>query len=323
MSEFGRVLAVSREPRGDQLAVAAVVNDTVLFLEDASDFSEKGGKAQVTDPEGATEEVRYQAVDLTADTITLTNGILNAYEEGSEVKPIPTRNSRVAYVQLDDPDSLPIRATVPFAMRQQLPLGIRGDELAEDETEIRAPENVIVDITAGNWVVRDIVGIETAIEDAGIESQLIEKSFTIPGNAEVTTYMQLWPAPIDLRFVRVDVVAGIPPSGGDLEMNLRVYSEDIATSVGVFTTDSRLLVPSGESVDSAEIGDLDTNWNVQIIRQREKLGVKVVTASGAGAVVISCVFEPVGPQDTQKLALQRTLAVAASAGIATSGVINP
>lgn len=323
MSEFGRVLAVSREPRSDQLAAAAAVNDVVLLVEEASQFSESGGTARLVDPEGTTEDVRYASADLTADTLTLVNGLLNAYDEGTEVIPLPVRNSRVAYVQLDDPDSLPIRARVPYAIRQQLPLGIRGDELAEDETEIRSPENVIVDLVAGDWVVRDIVGTETAIEEAGTESQLIEKSFQISGEAVVQEYMQLWPIPTDLRFVRVDVVAGTPPSGGDLEMNLRVWSEDLGSVAGVFTVDSRLIVPDGQYVDSAEVGDLDTEWNIKILRKREKLGVKVVTASGAGAVTVSCVFEPVGPEDTEPLALQRGTAVGATGGVASSGVVNP
>lgn len=323
MSEYGRVLAVSREPRSDLLLEQAVAGATSLEVDDTSDFADNGGLLRITDPEGTTEDVRYLAPDRDLDLLPLENALANTYDEGSEVIPLPVRNHRVAYVQLDDPDSLPIRARVPYAMRQQLPLGIRGDELAEDETEIRAPENVIVDLVGGDWVVRDIVGTETAIEEAGTEAQLIEKSFTIPDAAVVGEYMQLWPIPIDLRFVRVDVVAGDAPSGGDLEMNLRVWDENVNSAAGVFSVDSRLKVPSGENVDSAEIGDLDTTWNVKVVRKREKLGLKVITANGAGAIVVSCVFEPIGPEETEVLALHRTAALAAAADIATSGVVVP
>ena len=324
MSESGRVLAVSLEARADQLVQDESSSATTLHLNDVADFNETGGQARLTDDDGNVQDVVYTVASMEDDTLTLAAGLLTSFPEGTEVMPLPRKNSRMAYVQLDDPDFPAIMARIPYGMRNQLPLGMRSDELAENDLAIRSPENVLVDLVSGYWMVTDIVGTETALEDVGTEAELIEQPFTIVGDAtNSTSYPQLWPIPTNMRFVRVDVCAGTPPSGGDLEMNLRVYSEDALSSVPVFATDARLIVPDGDKVAAAEIGDLDTEWLRQEVYEREKLGVRVVTANGAADIVISCVFEPIGPRDAEPLAQQRFGELDAVGDISTSGVINP
>lgn len=156
----GRVVAVTEELAGDSLAVDATIGETVLFLEDATDFPEAGGLLSLQGESSISPTYVYEftSADHDAATVTLAVALGQSWGAGTTVRMSPERRTRFAYIQLDDPEEPPILARVPFHMRGLLPMGQRSDVDGDDEDsgDARLPEDATVELIRGSWRITDV-----------------------------------------------------------------------------------------------------------------------------------------------------------------------
>lgn len=179
---YGRVVDMVRVSDGATFAVAGGIADTVLHLSDTSDFDELGGQVQI----GA-DVYDYDAVDYDADTITLTTGLLVAWEVDDLVEVLDPELGTVvveyvAHVLLEDqdPGDAPIEVTVQHALVDLLSEAIRGG-VAEAVTLMRdGPDDFLIFQVEGKLAV-DIALAQTQTQLDSVQVDLDElNNVTLP-----------------------------------------------------------------------------------------------------------------------------------------------
>jgi hypothetical protein len=147
----GRILAVTEAQVGDALSQDATAGDVLLYLEDATFFSEDGGTVEISDDTNL-EDIAYiaGAVDFENDTLTVASPLANSYAAGeTSVSVYPLRSQIYASVQPTGADDDPITAVVPSNVSAVLGLGTRAD----DEIEEARME---LDHDSGEWILVDV-----------------------------------------------------------------------------------------------------------------------------------------------------------------------
>lgn len=158
--ESGRIVSVSSELFGDELAADATTGDTVLHVLDAGDFDElEGGTLQLNG-----EIIDYIAVDNDADTLTLATGISADAAAGDRVYvwdaiTLAVAREVTAYVMPPgkQANADPLPAKVLQALAPQLADGNREDDKGE---------SVTIQLVGTQWTVIDVVGKEPAVTAA-------------------------------------------------------------------------------------------------------------------------------------------------------------
>ncbi len=174
MIRTGRVLAVRERTRGAGLLADAALGATVLSLEDAGDFDDRGGAARIYDPTGAiatSEVVQYGAggVDDLANTLALSAGTANAWTAGDiRVDVYPAEIERLATVIVDDADDEgdEIDVRVPHALYDRVDVGVRA---AVDREAVR------LELVGFTWQIADVLG-----EAPAVDGGFIDPGSTIP-----------------------------------------------------------------------------------------------------------------------------------------------
>jgi len=145
----GTVLDVYKEYAGSPTTQDAFTGDTVLYLEDASDFAEEGGTLVLDDG----IPLEYDSADLDADTVSLTVPLARASLGGlvaeSFVLVHPMITWRSVSLHVDGFDE-PMIARVPHHYWPWLPLGARDDTVRR--------ETIRITFDGEDWSVTDIEG---------------------------------------------------------------------------------------------------------------------------------------------------------------------
>lgn len=131
---FGRVLSVREREAGALLAQDQSASDTVLVLDDVSQFGEVTGDALIRDEDGNTEAIVITAFDAEADEITLASGLVSGWSEGDVVLVQPSIVTRYAMVAVDGAEDDAVEAIVPSQVAHLLSVGTRVDEAQERVT---------------------------------------------------------------------------------------------------------------------------------------------------------------------------------------------
>lgn len=329
----GRVIAVTEEVDGDYLDVAATATDTEIQLEDASPFDEDGGKALIVDSDGDIQErIVYTSADFDTDILTLSGGLMNSYDSGVLVQVRPEHKTRYAAIQPDDDEAPSVRARIPFYIKSQLPLGQRSPDIGDDDIETRPPEEVVFEMVRGEWVVKDIIGTFPVSDE---KFMTVSKTFRIPrSRVEVGHYDETWTADKRYRIMGVRGRAGRHdadthpndgvPQGADILIQIWVTDAADETSRAVLAADDRLRIDSGTHKDAQWIREEDVDWNVKFIEEDESVNVRLAqvgSSTPGGPLEVTLVLVP--EEVVAEMVGERGGDIDATAGISSSGVINP
>ena len=187
MSAHGEVLEV--EDLNLQSAVLSN-SSTTIYLEDASGFPTGSGQGSVFDSEtGSTVNVTWDSVDYDNDALISDTGGFPGLVPYAVLTYLPVYTTRVAWVQLDDPELPPVAARVPFTMTPMIPLGMRSNALAEGDTTTRTPEEVLIDQIRDVWYVVDILGQSATIDTSFISGSIDISDGTPPGGFTTPTVL--------------------------------------------------------------------------------------------------------------------------------------
>lgn len=139
----GRILEVWIEPTGDVLITAAITSDTVLYLNDVSDFSDSGGQLMIN---GVVKT--YLSRDTSLDSLTLSGTLGAAAADGDPVYISPLSYEKWCHVKPDEGmDMLKVR--IPRSIDSRFDTEIR--------TEVDK-ESVLISDETGEWVIKDVIG---------------------------------------------------------------------------------------------------------------------------------------------------------------------
>lgn len=188
--QYARVLSVDSVPLGSDLASDVTAGDTVLWIEDTSDFSEDGGEIFL-----GGELVSYETVDPEEFTLTLTEPAPASLviDEDDTFVAIADENGLVvrelmASLDVDDftadeaADS--IIAEIDFALIPHLPEGIRSEE-EQELVEIEWDEDGTVRIL--NIVREKPLLTAEYIDTTTITPDLLPSDGHAPGNSPTPT----------------------------------------------------------------------------------------------------------------------------------------
>jgi hypothetical protein len=148
----GRVVAVEEKLFGSELAVATTGGETTIFVEDALDFEEDGGQAQVYVDNVSGEIIQYSSADPDTGALVLTAPIVGAFPAETELVLYPRVIERVAHVMFSDDAGAAeaVEARVPHWLYDRMEVGIRDEGTTDGETvnvEYEGDELVITDMT--------------------------------------------------------------------------------------------------------------------------------------------------------------------------------
>lgn len=156
--EHGQVVSVDRRTFGSQIHADTATAETTLTVDDAADFDEDGGTLVIND-----QVIAYTAVDDDTGDITLAAGLDDDALEGDAVEIYDPAigavfSELVAVLAVDDDldNTEPIEATVPNALADRLPEGVRGDD--------GESVSIIWDDDDDEWLVQDILGQPARID---------------------------------------------------------------------------------------------------------------------------------------------------------------
>lgn len=137
--EYGRVLEVSIQPSGGEVATFAASGSTSIELEDAYDFEESGGTLEING-----QTVAYTGWDDDdTDTVWLSAPLAADANPGDAVYVIPRGESKWAMIDMEDDDE-GVQALIPFALSDRFDDGIRDPD---------EQESVMVSDDSGRWEV--------------------------------------------------------------------------------------------------------------------------------------------------------------------------
>jgi hypothetical protein len=144
--EYGVILNVDEEIDGSVLTSDAATDDTVLYVDDTTDFEEEGGDVII-------DEVIYEytAVDDEAGTITLATGLLADAAAETYVDITPSGDDRIATVRIDNAhdEGEYIEAPILHSLFPFLAPGARDQ---------RGGEQVKLRDDGSGWIVVDVLG---------------------------------------------------------------------------------------------------------------------------------------------------------------------
>lgn len=175
MAQFGKVTAVTEEPVGTTLAVAAVVGDTTITVDDVSKLAWPAGGLQIGDDE--TNELRiYTIADAASEDVDTIDSdddedvaegivnlftfvgppaLVNGYDVDTPVIQYPQVTEKIATVQLpDQEEELVLR--VPQQLTDRLTTDIRVDLSGTTGTS----ETVELEESESEYVITDVIGEE-------------------------------------------------------------------------------------------------------------------------------------------------------------------
>lgn len=141
----GRILAVQTDTDGSTAAADAAVSDTVLYVNDASDFHEGGGQLKLDDG----KLITYSSADMDADSISLVAPLAIEVLEGAFVSTFPVVKTRWASCEIFGYDD-PLNVLVPLHYWAWLRGGAREESKQERVT-------VIYD--GNDWIVFNVEGV--------------------------------------------------------------------------------------------------------------------------------------------------------------------
>lgn len=153
----GRVIEVSSINIGDELVKDQFINDTVLYLDDVSEFDEDGGQVSI-----AGVVYSYTTIDDDSSTLTLVApGLTTDAADATDVLIYPLATEMVALVNVDEEDDA-IYARIPMSMERQIVDRIR------DPSE---QESVEIELQGNEWVIVDILGqADTTYQGGGAKT---------------------------------------------------------------------------------------------------------------------------------------------------------
>lgn len=231
----GQIVTVTRSLAGSTVVVDAVATDTVLFLDDVSDFNDAGGSVSI---DGEVYEYAEDAVDREANSLTISTGLsggMTAYEDFVAVYPeAPTHHAEVL---LTDDSGVTVSARVPHWARDLLREGPRDPDLRESvdllnmgvdwlllDIEFRNGERdasttpIIVTTDAGESVRIDGDGISTFTNDP-VPIRTIPGTFAFVAVDDGFLYANDWVGTFGVRKFDLatgdEVVSGWPITPGN------------------------------------------------------------------------------------------------------------
>lgn len=157
MRENGYIDSVTYVRMGTFLLEDAAIDDTVIVVEDASDFDDTGGALMVNG-----NEYEYVAVDYDENTVELATPLAEAALSEDEVVVLPMSYQAQASVITSDEDE-PIIAVVSHALFDRLPEGLREGDL----------EAVAIELVGDTWYVVDVLGQEPVIDGSYIDPETL------------------------------------------------------------------------------------------------------------------------------------------------------
>jgi hypothetical protein len=157
----GRVMSVTEDLAGSTLVGSISAGATTLPLVDATFFVAEGGQALVGD-DTTNEVVTYDSVDLDADEIHLTAGLVNGYDDDDPVVLWPLLRMRYAQVQPTGSQDDTLQTAVPSQCWDVLPVGTREDA-AREQVVLEA------DAETAAFVVRDVYSNAESLEDVAAD----------------------------------------------------------------------------------------------------------------------------------------------------------
>jgi hypothetical protein len=157
MPLVGRVVGVEDVSIGSSVVIAASATDTELEVEDSLWYPQDGGTLQVTlAADGSVFTIDYDSVDDATDIITLSDPLPSNVAVDDLVVVYPPAYERLATIELEGADGVPVAALVPHALRLQIFPGVRG--------EVESAETVIVhEDEPGSFVITDVLGEQPSI----------------------------------------------------------------------------------------------------------------------------------------------------------------
>lgn len=179
----GRIRSVDVLTYGDVLTTAASIGDSVLYLDDASDFDEDGGYALV---DGFPRQ--YLSADLDADTITLVTPLAAAHDEGDLIqvwdnvtKTLST--DLVAEVAVEGAEFADdaLEAIVLHSLVALVPIGIRGAD---------GGETVVMEFRGDDLFIIDVLGKGN---DATSIAYVNDDTLTYGGTGNPVISLSAWP----------------------------------------------------------------------------------------------------------------------------------
>lgn len=147
----GAILDVDVTIVGDELDVDHLAGATTLYVVGTDDFDPAGGTVEV-----AGIPYLYTVVNTTAQTLTLTTGLLGDAEASTRVNVSPIRQEKWAKVELQNDDDV-VLALVPHALWDRIAEGVRDPE---------NQELVIIEQQEGDWLVQDVIASTPVITTA-------------------------------------------------------------------------------------------------------------------------------------------------------------
>lgn len=133
--QYGTIIDISTVNVGESLTAAAAATTTVLPLSDVAVFSDLGGKVYV---DGTRYD--YTAVDRTANTITLSSGLVVDAVVDDRVELFPPAPVKLALVDFGIDEGEAVQVTIPHELATGLADGLRPEADREIAlVEERAP----------------------------------------------------------------------------------------------------------------------------------------------------------------------------------------
>lgn len=157
--EQGVIMSVTEAPAGDSLIAPGAIGDTLLTINDATDFSEAGGQVEINGHV-------YTYLTKTDEPSTLLlapgSGLIEAFnliEYSPRVNLSPTVYEKMAQVLIQGNDDA-VTARVPSSLYAQIPDGIR-DEVDRETVNIQMQNN--------EFVILDVVNKEPLLDGVYID----------------------------------------------------------------------------------------------------------------------------------------------------------
>lgn len=164
MARYGKVIEVNSEPRRTTLAEPVLAGATRIKLDDVGILEWPSGQLSIYTEvrsytvedaiDGSVDDLDAEVTDVIEGWVALGSALDGSYEEDQIVNQYPKTWDPVAIVQTDDSDEY-LSCRINDKLQDRLPTGVRDDLNTEQET-------VEIEESFGSWLVKDILGEESA-----------------------------------------------------------------------------------------------------------------------------------------------------------------
>lgn len=217
MTQNGFIDTVAIIQAGSAIAVAANIGDTTLYIDDAYDFDETGGFAEISGLAFA-----YSSSDHDLDTLTVTDALTAALGVGTPVLVSPNSFEKRASVTMSDSGDT-IDARVPHNLYDRIPEGIRDE----------AQESVTIELVSNEWVIVDIFGQEPSIDGSYIDPATVPSPAT-DGQPPASSPLPVAIGTIGVIIVRWSAIENHDPVMYTLHMSTtQAFTPDSTTVLNV------------------------------------------------------------------------------------------